>query len=43
MSVDFPHPEGALITIKRGFVCMAEDSIPQANGEWKMENGEQET
>lgn len=38
ISVDFPHPEGALITMKRGFVCMAGDSIPQANGEWKMEN-----
>ena len=23
MSVDFPQPEGALITMKRGFVCMA--------------------
>ena len=23
ISVDFPHPEGALITMKRGFVFMA--------------------
>ena len=23
MSVDFPQPDGALITMKRGFVCMA--------------------
>ncbi len=38
MSVDFPQPEGALITMKRGFMAMAVDSIPQANGKWRMKN-----
>ena len=41
MSVDFPQPEGALITMKRGFMSMARIVYHRRmeNGEWKMREG----